>query len=310
LLSDDVKSLLGLRPSFFPAGADSAGLADSVMRIEPGLLGSSEGAPFNPTRLLDAFIAFVALERVLIIRGVALSSRGNLMKAFSDSIRIYAVVISHMWLYWVINRGMPAGISYLAYNAAAFGMWQVFSNMVHKGTPTSIGLGANVPLQIRWIHLFIADLIWVTLKVVLGLAALYATFIIFPAPNLTGDITLPNLPLLGWLFLLAGLLGSGLGMLLQISAANFPVIDAILEVLMWFLFVTSGIYESFVQLTPYVRDYFSLNPIMSVIEYGRVALYAGYPVDTLTLAYPTVFAFGTCCLGLMLRRQYMRVATP
>jgi ABC-type polysaccharide/polyol phosphate export permease len=259
---------------------------------------------------LDSFIAFVNLEQVLIRRGVGISARGDLLKAFSDSIRIYAVIIAHVWLYWAINRGMPAAISFLDYNAAAFAMWQIFSNMTHKGTPSTMGLAANVPLRVRWIHLFVADFVWTTLKVVIGLCATYATFLLFPASYLTGVIVAPNLPLLAALFLVAGLLGSGFGMILQAVRTRWPVIDAVLEVVMWFLFVTSGIYESFVQLPPAIAGYFSYNPMMAVIEYGRYALNRGYPVGSLDLAYPVTVAFGLISLGFMLRRQILRVQAP
>ena len=257
---------------------------------------------------LDGFIAFVALERVLILRGVAMQARRNLLKAFSDTIRIYAVVLAHALLYYALDRKVPGSISYVDFNSA-FAFWQVFTTLVHRGRPSHIGLPANVPLRIRWVNLFVADFVWVTLKVLVGLGACYLTFIIFPDPAVTGSPQIPNVPLFFAMFLLAGLTGAGVGLMLEAARQTLPVLDAVLEVLMWFGFVTSGIYEPYTQLPAFVADYFALNPMMSIIEYGRAALSPGYPVGPLTLIYPIVFAFVLITVGFMFLRQSSRVET-
>jgi ABC-type polysaccharide/polyol phosphate export permease len=75
-----------------------------------------------------------------------------------------------------------------------------------------------------------------------------------------------------------------------------------MEAMMWFLFVTSGIYESFVDLQPLIGDYYRWNPVMVVIEYGRLALNPGYPVGDLNLEYPVAVAALLVALGLLLRQ--------
>jgi ABC-type polysaccharide/polyol phosphate export permease len=259
---------------------------------------------------LDSFVTFVNLEKLLIIRGVALYSRGNLLKAFSESLRIYVIVISHVWLYWLIDRGMPGSISYVDYNTAAFSTWQIFTMLSHKPTPTTFGLYSNLPLRIRWINLFIADFVWIIAKILVGVCAVYATFIIWPMPAWTGRLTMPNLPLLIALFLISGLLGQGLGLVLQAARTQWPLIDAVMEVIMWFFFVTSGIYESYVDLPPGLAPIFSLNPMMAVIEYGRVAFHPGYPVGQLSLWYSIIVTALTLVGGFAMARVMKKVETP
>jgi ABC-type polysaccharide/polyol phosphate export permease len=259
---------------------------------------------------LDRFIAFLAFERFLVIRGMGISSKGNLGKAFAGSVRLYVIVTAHVYLFWAMGRHLPAGISYLDYCAAAFVMWRSFASMAQRAAPTTISHASNAPMRIRWINLFLADFVFETVKILIGVGAIYVQYLLFPAPHLTGTIKMPNMPLLLSLFLLAALLGNGFGLVLQATRKRWPTIDAGLDALMWLLFISSGIYESFVDLPPILADYFRFNPLMPIIEYGRFALDRGYPVETLTLAYPLSVAFGLVALGLLLRRRRSEMTLP
>jgi len=108
----------------------------------------------------------------------------------------------------------------------------------------------------------------------------------------------------------SGLLGQGVGLMLQAGRTQWPVIDAIMEVIMWFLFVTSGIYESYVDLPPQLAPIFSLNPMMGVIEYGRVALHPGYPVGALNIWYSVVVMALTLTIGFMMTRHINKAEIP
>ena len=252
-------------------------------------------------RSLDALIAFIGLEKALILRNVRIIGGHNISRAFISCVRLYVVIDAHVYLYRVINRSMPGTISFLDYNAAGFALWAVFSAMTHKAVSPMIGAPFNVALHIRWIHLFVADFVWELVKVVLALILVYGQFVVFPARAISQVNAVPNIPLLLAMLLLVGLIGSGFGLILNSTRKRWPVIDATIEAAMWFLFVTSGIYESYVQLPPVIGDYFRLNPVMVVIEYARVAFDKGYPVGDLNLLYPTLTAFLLVGGGLLLR---------
>jgi len=254
-------------------------------------------------RWLDALIGFIALEKTIILRNIRISSGGSLAKAFTTPLRLYAIIDAHVYLYWAINRTMPGTITYLDYNAAAFSLWTLFSAMTHKAVSPMLGAQFNLALNIRWVHLFMADFVWELAKVVLGLVLAYGQFILFPQRSVSPVSLVPDVPLLLAMFVLIGCIGSGFGLVLAGAKKRWPVIEAGVEAIMWFLFVTSGIYDSYVQLPPIVADYFRFNPVMVVIESGRAAFDRGYPVGDLSLTYAAVAALALMAVGLLLRRD-------
>jgi capsular polysaccharide transport system permease protein len=259
-----------------------------------------------PLRWLDAVIAFVALEKALVLSNVRMVARGNFSRAFIGSVRLYVVVIAHMYLYWAVQRNMPGTISYLDFNVAGFALWAVFSNMVHKVVPRSVGAQFNIALNIRWINLYIADFIWELAKIMVAFAALRLQFWLFPQREVVAGMWFPNMPMFIGMIMLIAVLGSSFGLLLHTLRRRWPVIDATVEAVMWFLFVTSGIYEPYSQLPAVVGDYFRYNPVMVVIEYSRMALDPGYPVNDLKVSYAVAFAFVMLSIGLLLRHSGIR----
>jgi ABC-type polysaccharide/polyol phosphate export permease len=274
------------------------------VRWPPGQLRISREASRLPVgRWLDALVTFLAFERFLIVRSMRITSKGNVAKAFTGSLQVYLVVLAHAYLFWFLKRDLPASISYLDYFIGAFAMWRMFGTAARRGVPSTLALASNAPLRVRWIHLVIADLTWDMMKILIGICVIYGQYALFPALYLTGTLRIPNIPLLFSLFLLAALLGTGVGIVLQTIRTQWSVADASIQPIMWLLFITSGIYESYVRLPPLLAQYFRLNPILAVIEYARVALDPGYPVGTLDLRYPLALALSLIAIGLLLRRS-------
>jgi ABC-type polysaccharide/polyol phosphate export permease len=286
-----------------------ATLTDTVARIRRAGGGWLTGPSADPAwrwrgeviHWIDAAVAFLALEKALILRNVRIIAGSNISRAFIGTVRLFVVIDAHIYLYWVIARQMPGTISFLDYNAGGFALWTVFSAMTHKAVSPQLGASFNAALNVRWINLFIADYVWELTKVLLALVLVYTQFIVFPERSISQVGSLPNFPLLLSMLTLVALLGSGLGLVLSSARKRWPVIDATIEAAMWFLFVTSGIYESYVQLPPLIGDYFRLNPVMVIIEYSRVAFDKGYPVGDLDLLYPVVFTLVLLSIGLLLR---------
>jgi ABC-type polysaccharide/polyol phosphate export permease len=253
-------------------------------------------------RVIDGAIGFIALERMLILRNIRLVAAGNISRAFISTLRLFVVIDAHVYLYYIIQRAMPGTISFLDYNSTAFALWSVFGSMTHKAVSPAVAYQFNLALNIRWVNLFVADFIWELTKALLAVSAAYAQFLVFPDLSFAAVTHIPNMPLLLLTFVLIGAIGSGFGLVLHSARRRWPVIDATMEAMMWFLFVTSGIYESYVQLPTVIGDYYRWNPVMVVIEYGRVALDPGYPVGDLNMAYPIIMAAVLLALGLLLRK--------
>jgi len=264
----------------------------------------------EPLYWLDASIAFFSLEKYLILRLIAVQSVRNPVAAYTLTVRIFVVVLAHAVFYQAIVRVIPGGMNYIDFNAAAFGLWMIFGSMEHKAIPSLIQISPNIPLRIRWINLFVADLVWITIKILLGLSALYFAFFLFPAPTLTGFGPHINFPLLSGLVILTGLLGSGFGLVFHAVNILVPALEGVMEVVMWFMFVSSGIYDTYTTLPEVVRPIFVLNPAMTVIEWGRRALDPGYPTGDLNLAYPICAAFVLLSLGFLFNRYQSRVDVP
>jgi ABC-type polysaccharide/polyol phosphate export permease len=267
------------------------------------LRSSASGSNRSVWRAIDGLVGFIALEKMLILRGIKVVAAGNISRAFISTVRLFVVIDAHIYLYWIIKRPMPGTISFLEYNAIVFALWNMFSAMTHKAVSPAVTAHFNIALNIRWINLFIADFVWELTKALLAVMATYAQFIIFPERGIAPVPHMPNVPLMLGVFVLIGVIGGGFGLILQSARRRWPVIDATMEAMMWFLFVTSGIYESYVALNPLVGDYYRWNPVMVVIEYGRLAMDPGYPVGDLNVVYPIVVAGVLLTLGLLLRRS-------
>jgi ABC-type polysaccharide/polyol phosphate export permease len=263
----------------------------------------------EPLYWLDAIIAFINLEKRLIVQQVVLQSAKSPLVAFTISIRVYLVVMLHAFFYWAIDREMT-DISYIDFNAAAFGLWTIIGQMEKKAVPSLFPLPSNIPLQIRWINLFIADLVWVTLKSALGISAVYLTFVLFPNPALTGFAPHWDVPMIILLVILAGLFGAGIGMTLHAITVAVPALEGAAEVFAWFMFISSGIYDTYTTLPEIVRPIFVFNPAMTIIEMGRRALNPGYPTGDLTLTYPVCATFVLLIVGFLLNRHVKRVEVP
>jgi ABC-type polysaccharide/polyol phosphate export permease len=298
--------------SFVTGGSESvesAAFAGPILPVAPLASRPGPSSRGNPVYWLDRFVEFVALERALILRIVKLQSHGNVTRAYTDSLSIYVVIVAHLWLYWATDRNMPAGISYLDFNVTAFTIWPIFAR-THAAMRQST-LPVNAALRIRWINMLIADCTWIVAKALVGMGAVYVTFMLFPAPYLTGiHNTGPNILLLMPLILLATLFGVGFGMVVQAAKTFWPLIEAVMEVVTWLMFVTSGIYEAYTMLPPQIAMIYRFNPMMTMVEWSRFALDPGYPVDNLNIAYPILVTVALITLGLAMRRRVVQVQTP
>ena len=65
-------------------------------------------------------------------------------------------------------------------------------------------------------------------------------------------ITHPNILLLFLVWAIAATMGAGYGIVLHTAMHRWPAMEAIKEVLYWFLFITAGVYGSYAKYPWYV----------------------------------------------------------
>jgi ABC-type polysaccharide/polyol phosphate export permease len=266
---------------------------------------SSASAPSPSARViarLDGLVAFFVLERNLIVRNIHIHSEKGKLLPYGDTIKSLFIINAHIWVFWLLGRQGGSFTSYVTYFAAGFTIWPLFSAASRAAVPHSITANFTKNVNIKWVNLFIADLIWHCVLIVAagGITLLFYTF--FPFPMLGPPITHPKILLLLYAISVAATLGAGYGLILRTAILRWPVLHAVSEVLRWSLFITSGVYHSYANLPWYVARYVWFQPMVAPIEYSRNALDPGYPVADLSLVYSTAFALALLYLGLGFRK--------
>jgi ABC-type polysaccharide/polyol phosphate export permease len=255
---------------------------------------------------IDDVIAFLALERGLILRNISIVGEGSWFRALGPALRIIAIINAHIWFFWLIGRRMPGTISYVEYNTAGFTVWSFFSVTSRIATPLTVNANFTKSTNVKWVHLFFAGAVWEWTIILLTLMATLSFYMSFPFPMLGPPMQMPNIPLMLYTFAIAAALGAGYGMVLHSAIRRWPNLELAAEVFYWFLFVSSGVYESYSLLPWYIAQFYWYFPMISIIEHCRKAMFSGYPVGDLSLLYSSALALGMLFLGLAVHRWELR----
>jgi len=251
-------------------------------------------ANLRTTGGLDIF-DHLAIIRALILRNLRLKYRDNSLGFLLEFIRPTAVVIAHYYIFLLIKKPMPAEIPIAIFVLAGFPVWFAFNG-------AALGAeGANVPGRmilipgVTTLHLQLARAIWAWwVDLVFCLAG--AVFL-----NLYGArLPLPNIEMTLLIFILSGSMGFGFGMLAEQIGEVLPVASIVEKLMLWALFITSGMYYSAATSNAQLAKFFLFNPLLHLVEFERNAFDPGYPVGLVNLAYPAAFAIALPALALTL----------
>lgn len=265
------------------------------------------GGPYETViRWIDNVVAFITLERSLIMRNILIVGRGDPVHAYGVMIRIFFVINAHIWFFWEIDRPIPSAISYVIFNTAGFAVWMFFSIAARCAMPTSSGTHLTVALNLKWIHLYIADLTWQLSGVFLSMVVTLAFYAIFQFPRLGPPIVMPNLPLLLACCAIGAIQGAGVGIMFFLAGRRWPVMEVVWEIFYWIMFVSAGVYECYTAFPWYVARYYKYFPMIAPIEFSRKALAPGYATGDLNLYYPTVLGLVILVLALLVRPLLLR----
>jgi ABC-type polysaccharide/polyol phosphate export permease len=255
---------------------------------------------------LDAFIGFLAIERTLIARNNQLLSAGNASGPYRSVLRYVLVINAHIWVFSAIGRKTQGDTSYIIFYTAGFTAWNMFRSMSLDARPITLLSNFTKNVNIKWVHLFLADLVWDFAMTMIPFTLTMLFYTIFPVPTLGPPIQCPNFLLLFYVLLIAGTLGAGYGIIMHTAALRFPIVESIHEPLNWVLYITCGIYVAYTGWPWYVAQYLWYNPMLNLVEFCRLALYSGYDVADLSLLYASAVAVGFLFVGLAYRKMELR----
>ncbi len=218
-------------------------------------------------------------------------------------------LIQTMWgigMFWgmryLAGATAPHGMHILMFMLAGFGFFNMFSGILNKCMSAVSGNRALLTFpQVTPVDLMLsrAVIVWAT--------ELVAALILITIGMLFGmPFYLTDFGGLLFLLMLTPLLGLGMGMLCASLAVLYPTLEKIVPMVMRIMFFASGLFYSATMLPSYVLKYLWYNPLLQIIEWGRVCLSRGYSTIPYSPLY-LVSVTATClCLGLLMERYVRR----
>ena len=237
--------------------------------------------------------------RALILHSIRFKYRANPFGLVMEYFRLIVVIGAHYLLFWSRNKQMPADIPIETFVIAAFSVWYAFRdayNGAERGWKSPGGT-TLVP-GITEMHMRLAKGAWAFLS------ALFFSLIATVVLNLWGDpLDYPDVSLTTTVLLLASAMGFGFGLVVEALTHRWQFFDMVAHILIWLLFVTSGIYFSISDKQPIMATFFWYNPVLHLTEYQRHSFDPGYPIALVTLLYPAACAAALLLVGLALNRS-------
>jgi ABC-type polysaccharide/polyol phosphate export permease len=254
----------------------------------------------------DEFTQFMALEAALILRYIRLT-RGKSNNPVFGSVGTIVIIVSHIYFFWLISRSMPAGISQVEFCTPAFTMWFLLRGSSKYRKAPAFPDKSIKHTNVKWINVAVAELAIESLKTIFAFIFILVFFTyIYNDQRVMALKYPPNIPQTAYLMCIAITMGFGLKLVSEYSIARWKLFALFEKVLMFLVYVTCGVYSSISTLPPLIAAYFSWNPLIHLVEFGRQALHPGYPVWDVTTLYPLSVAGGLLFLGLTLRRYNRR----
>jgi ABC-type polysaccharide/polyol phosphate export permease/predicted Zn-dependent protease len=285
-------------------GRRGAGAAPPPLRFIPQARDPSAQSTWLSPRETRAharleFVEHLAILRALILKDLRIKYRGNSLGITLELLRPILVVGAHYYLFVLTRKPMLANLPILTFVIAGFPIWFAFNECLNVGIYGNQFAGPAMLLpRVTPFHIKFSKATWAVL--------LNFTFCIcasWPMVYFFGqDLPEPNLALSAYIFIMAGAMGLGLGLLSEQLTKRWPIVDILVKLLGWALFVTSGQYFSLMTSERTWGAIVRFNPLLHLVEYERYAFDPGYPIALVSLGYPTAFAVSLMMLALMGRK--------
>ena len=218
-------------------------------------------------------------------------------------------LIQTMWgigIFWsmryLVGAAAPHGMHILMFLLVGFGFFNMFSGIIGKCMSAVAGNKALLTFpQVTPVDLMLSRTIITWATELVAALLLISIGMLFGMPFYLTDVG-------GLLFLLllVPLFGLGMGMLCASLAVLYPTLEKIVPMVMRVLFFVSGLFFSATMLPSYVLQYVWYNPMIQIIEWGRVCLSRGYSTIHYSPLYLVSVTGVSLCLGFLLERYVRR----
>ena len=218
-------------------------------------------------------------------------------------------LIQTMWgiaVFWgmryLLGATAPHGMHILMFLLAGFGFYNMFSGVLNKCMSAVSGNRALLTFpQVTPVDLMISRMIITWATEIVAALLLIAIGMLFGM-----SFYLTDFGGLLMLLLLTPMLGLGVGTCCASLAVLYPTLEKVIPMVMRILFFASGLFYSATMLPSYVLKYLWYNPMLQIIEWGRVCLSRGYSTIHYSPLYLVSVTAISLCIGLLLERYVRR----
>lgn len=252
----------------------------------------------------DAFIEFVAVVRAMILRDLLLHSKVNLFQSLTAPIRVAANTLGHAYLYLLVIRQVPAGTSFLTFCMPVFIIWQAFDHAFYYADPHLHRWRSQDQItHMKWLHAFVAQMAWDMVSTAFVCGLIFIVYDVTGETMISRPLTFDSLPLFLAMYMLAAVMGLGTGAIHHYLKTLLPLMDVIGKLASFVLYLTSGVYDTYATEPVAMRQVFSWNPLLPVMEYSRKAFAGNYYLANLNIWYSIGFTAASLVLGLMFLKK-------
>tara|TARA_R110002020_G_scaffold80747_4_gene201227 strand:- start:8770 stop:9717 length:948 start_codon:yes stop_codon:yes gene_type:complete len=290
----------GKRPGKGRGSAGGAGGAGKPQAVPPALEPSPQAA-LKPRSVGGSFVAFRAITALMLREMSTRYGRtpGGYLWAVLEPLGAILVLSLGFSL---MLRSPPLGTSFLLYYATgytAFNLYQSLSNMVARAVDFSRPL-LRYP-AVTWVDALTARFLLNSLTGILVSALLLGGILI----SLDTRVVLDPVPVVE-AFLLAMLLGLGVGTLNAVLMGLFPIWEVAWSVATRPLFIASGVLFLYDDMPPTAQKILWYNPLTHVTGLMHEGFFPIYRATHVSFAYVILFGLVTLTLGALLMGRYHR----
>ena len=260
----------------------------------PGPLGRAWARMMTIADLLMWEISALRMVTLLTLKTKYLRNPMGLLLEFLQPV---VICTAHCNFFELTSRPVP-GNQYVIFTLGGFTIWFCFIGCYRQTLKIAArGAGVLATPGVTAMHLCLSTAIWSFF--------VYFTFdnlVAYPCHLLGLEIRPPDIGLTAITFGISAAMGFGFGLCVWSLAEVIPALGPFIKLFKWAIFVTSGIYDSLVTMSPVIAPYIWYNPLIHLAEYQRMAFYPGYPVYLVSLWYPFYWAVGLVTVGLFTNR--------
>lgn len=245
-------------------------------------------------RQLDFIYAIISSSYAVGLASQTKAARWNAMAVLVGPLRIALVIDFHAIFFYELNHAMQHMSSW-EYSAPAFAAWILFGDGFGKAIPPDLLGQSSKQRKVRLPTFFFFNFLFYTALCLFGVALSYLILVVADGFVNTRQYLGPGISIdVPFFFVVLGVsyfFGFGVGALVKKLSLYVPLMGLVFYFGAPFLFLLSGVYNSYVYMPSVVQNVMVWSPMLPVIEYSRFALDPGYFASESSLWYPFCLSF-------------------